>query len=71
MVPMLMLGLLLGFLAGYFLLWWGALVVLAVMGTAAAMVVAGRSRDGATGVVAGVLMGYLGILLVALFRGVL
>ena len=71
MIPMLMVGLLLGFVAGYFLLWWGAIVVLAVLVTAFAMVLRGRSRDGATGAIAGVLLGYAGVILVAFFRGVL
>ena len=31
MIPLLVAGLAIGFLAGYFLLWWGALVVLAVV----------------------------------------
>jgi hypothetical protein len=39
--------------------------------TAFAMVLRGRSRDGATGVIAGVLLGYAGVILVAFFRGVL
>jgi hypothetical protein len=46
-------------------------VVLAVLVTAFAMVLRGRSRDGATGVIAGVLLGYAGVILVAFFRGVL
>lgn len=71
MVPMLFLGLVLGFLAGYFFVWWGLLVVVAVLVIAASMVLTGRSRDGATGVVVGVVLGYAGIILVALFRGAL
>ena len=71
LVPMLFLGLLIGFAAGYFLLWWGLLAVVAVCGVAASLVFTGRSRDGATGAVVGVLLGYLGIMLVAWFRGVL
>ena len=54
----------------YFLLWWGALVVLAVVVAAISTVLRGRSRDGATGAIAGVLLGYAGVILVALFRGV-
>lgn len=71
MIPMLFLGLVLGFLAGYFFLWWGLLAVVAVLLAAASTVLTGRSRDGATGAVTGVLLGYGGIMLVALFRGVL
>lgn len=71
MIPMLFLGLVLGFLAGYFFLWWGLIVVAAVLLVAATMVLSGRSRDGATGAVVGVVLGYGGLLLVALFRGVL
>jgi len=71
MVPMLFLGLLVGFVAGYFLLWWGLVAVAAVLAIAASLVLTGRSRDGATGIVTGVVLGYLGIMLVALFRGAL
>ena len=38
---------------------------------ARALVLTGRSRDGATGAVAGVVLGYAGVILLALFRGVL
>ncbi|MDN5600403.1 MAG: hypothetical protein ACTHV2_05900 [Brachybacterium sp.] len=71
LVPMLFGGLVIGFLAGYFFVWWGLIAVAAVLVIATSMVLTGRSRDGATGAVAGVLLGYVGILLVALFRGVL
>ncbi|ATG55045.1 hypothetical protein CFK41_09890 [Brachybacterium ginsengisoli] len=70
MIPMLFLGIVVGFLAGYFLLWWGLLVVAAVLGLAVTMVFSGRSRDAATGAVLGVLLGYIGLILVAFFRGV-
>jgi hypothetical protein len=70
MIPLLVLGLVLGFLAGYFLLWWGLLVVLAVLVAAFSMVLRGRSREGATGAIVGVLLGYAGVILLALFRGV-
>lgn len=71
LVPMLFGGIVLGFLAGYFFVWWGLVAVAAVLVIAASMVLTGRSRDGATGAVVGVLLGYVGVLLVALFRGVL
>lgn len=71
MIPLLFLGIVIGFVAGYFFLWWGLVAVVAVLGIAASLVFTGRSRDGATGIVAGVLLGYLGIMLVALFRGAL
>lgn len=71
MIPMLVMGLVTGFLAGYFLLWWGLLLVLAVLVVAVSMVFTGRSRDGATGAVVGVVLGYGGVILLALFRGVL
>ncbi|ASK66892.1 hypothetical protein CFK39_14995 [Brachybacterium avium] len=70
LVPMLLVGLVIGFVAGYFLLWWGLIAVVAVLVLAASTVLSGRSRDGATGAVVGVLLGYAGILLVAFFRGV-
>ncbi|NMA75666.1 MAG: hypothetical protein GX960_00145 [Actinomycetales bacterium] len=71
MVPMLLLGIIVGFFAGYFFVWWGLLAVIAVIVIAASMVFSGRDRDGATGAVAGVVMGYGGVILLALFRGVL
>ena len=71
MIPLLFLGIIVGFLAGYFLVWWGLAVVAAVVLAAVSMVFTGRSREGATGAVVGVLLGYGGIILVALFRGVL
>src|SRR5699024_2380530 len=66
LVPMLFVGLVIGFLAGYFFLWKGLIVVAAVLLIAVSTVMTGRSRA-----VVGVLLGYLGILLVAFFRGVL
>ncbi len=71
MIPLLVLGLAIGFFSGYFLLWWGVLVVLGVIVAAVSLVLRGRSRDGATGAIAGVLLGYAGVILVALFRGAL
>ena len=71
MVPLLLLGLMIGFFAGYFHVWWGLLVVGAVLLAAVSMVFSGRSRDGATGAVVGVLLGYAGVLLLAFFRGVI
>ena len=52
-------------------MWWGALVVLGVIVAAVSLVLRGRSRDGATGAIAGVLLGYAGVILLALFRGAL
>ncbi|MBB5831638.1 hypothetical protein [Brachybacterium aquaticum] len=71
MIPMLFAGLVIGFVAGYFFLWWGLIAVLAVVIAAVSFVLRGRSRDGATGIIAGVLLGYVGVLLLALFRGVI
>ena len=71
MIPLLVVGLAIGFFSDYFLLWWGALVVLGVIVAAVSLVLRGRSRDGATGAVAGVLLGYAGVILLALFRGAL
>lgn len=71
MIPMLFVGLVIGFVAGYFFLWWGLIAVLAVVIAAVSFVLRGRSRDGATGIIAGVLLGYVGVLLLALFRGVI
>ena len=71
MVPLLFVGLLIGFVAGYFFIWWGLIAVAAVLIASVAMVLRGKSRDGATGAITGVLLGYVGIMLVALFRGVL
>lgn len=69
MIPLLFLTLLIGFFAGYFLVWWGLLVVAAVLVAAVSMVLSGRSRDGATGAVVGILLGYGAFVLLALFRG--
>ena len=71
MIPLLFLGIVVGFIAGYFFLWWGLIAVIAVLVGAVSMVFAGRSRDGATGAAAGVLLGYAGVILLALFRGAL
>lgn len=70
-VPLLFGGLVLGFLAGYFLTWWGALVVVMVVIGAISAVLSGRSRDAATGAILGTVLGYLGVIAVALFRGAL
>lgn len=70
-IPLLFLGLMVGFFSGYFLLWWGLAVVVAVCVLAFTMVMSGKSRDAATGAVVGVVAGFGLLLLVALFRGVL
>lgn len=69
--PLLLGGVTLGFLAGYFFLWWGLLVVAIVVLAAVAMVLSGRSRDGATAAILGTSAGYVLVLLLAVFRGVL
>lgn len=71
MIPLLFVGIVIGFLAGYFFPGWGLIAVAAVLLLAVSAVLRGWSRDGATGAVVGVVLGYGGILLVALFRGVL
>lgn len=70
-IPLLTGTLVLGFLAGYFGLWWGLLVVAAVLLGAFSAVLAGRSRDAATAAVLGIVLGYGGVMLLAAFRGVL
>jgi hypothetical protein len=70
-IPLLLLGLMIGFFAGYFFLWWGLIAVIAVVLAAFSMVLAGRSKDGATGAVLGVVAGYGLVILVAMFRGAL
>lgn len=70
-VPLLLLGLIVGFLAGYFLLWWGLIIVFAVLLGVVAVVVRGGNRDGATGALLGLLAGYGIVILLAAFRGVL
>lgn len=63
-------GLVIGFLAAYFLVWWGAIVVAAVIGMGVSAVLRGTPhRDAATGAIAGAAIGWLGMLLVAAFRG--
>ncbi|WP_010534376.1 hypothetical protein [Brachybacterium squillarum] len=71
MVPLLFLGLVIGFLAGYVLLWWGALVVAAVLVLSLSWVLLGRNRDAVTGLLVGTVIGYLVVLALAFFRGVL
>lgn len=70
-VPLLLGGVTLGFFAGYVFLWWGLLIVGAVVFAAVAMVLSGRSRDGATAAILGTVVGYGLVLLLAVFRGVL
>ena len=70
-VPLLLGGVILGFIAGYVFLWWGLLLVGVVVLAAAAMVFSGRSRDGATAAILGTVAGYGLVLLLAVFRGVL
>lgn len=70
-IPLLFLGLVIGFFAGYFLLWWGVLVVIALSAAAFAAVMAGKSRDAATAAILGVVAGYGILVLLAIFRGVL
>lgn len=69
-VPLLFGGLLLGFALGYFLVWWG-LVVIALLGIGAlSLVLSGTGpRDGIGAGLVGTLLGFVGILAVALFRG--
>lgn len=70
-IPLLFLGLMVGFFAGYFFVWWGLLAVLAVCVIAFTRVFAGKSRDAATAAILGVVAGYVIVILLALFRGVL
>ena len=71
-VPLLFLGLLVGFFSGYFLLWWGAIAVLAAVVLAAVLLASGRGRDGAaTALLLGTLGSYVVVMLLAAFRGVL
>lgn len=71
MIPMLLAGLVVGFASTYFLLWWALVVVLAVLLGAFAWVWKGRDKDAATGAVVGTLLGFVGVILLALFRGAL
>ncbi|MFC7374291.1 hypothetical protein ACFQS2_11405 [Brachybacterium sp. GCM10030267] len=70
-IPLLFAGLMIGFFAGYFFLWWGILAVLAVALGALWMVLAGHSREAAASAIGGVAVGYVILLLLAVFRGVL
>lgn len=70
-VPLLMLGLLVGFLSGYMLLWWGAVIVLVAALIALSMAVSGTHRDAAAALVVGTAGSYLVVMLLAGFRGVL
>ena len=66
-VPLLFLGLLVGFFAGYLLLWWGALVVALLVVAGLSLAISGRSRDAAAGLVLGGVGGYLVVMALALF----
>lgn len=70
-VPALLVGLLVGFLAAYFLVWWGLPIVLVIAMAAFGAVVAGRERDAATALILGTGLGYAGVILLAVFRGAL
>ncbi|EWS82911.1 hypothetical protein [Brachybacterium phenoliresistens] len=71
-VPALFLGLVVGFLAAYFFLGWGAFVLVAVVvGALSALVRGSRHREAAIALVLGTAVGYCGVILLALFRGAL
>ena len=70
-VPLLGLGLVVGFLGGYLLGWWGAAVVGVVLVAGLSAVIAGRGRDAATAAVLGTVSGYVAVLFLAGFRGLL
>jgi len=70
-VPLLFAGLVIGFFSGYFFLLWGLVAVGAVVIRAVSMVLTGRSRDAATGLLVGTVAAYAVVLGVAVFRGVL
>ena len=70
-VPLLGLGLVLGFFGGTLLGWWGAVVVAIVLIAALSAVLGGRSRVAAGAAAIGVVVGYVAIMLVAAFRGLL
>ena len=64
-VPLLGLGLVVGFLGGYLLGWWGAVVVGVVLVAGLSAVIAGRGRDAETAAVLGTGGGYLDVLFLA------
>jgi small-conductance mechanosensitive channel len=71
-IPLLFAGIVVGFLVGYFLLGWGAIVVGVVVLGAISLSLTRRVPGDAVGAgVGGLLLGYLGVILLALFRGVL
>jgi hypothetical protein len=65
-------GLVVGFLSCYFLLWWGALVIgVLVLGILSATLAGKLARDAAVGGTLGLVVGYVGVLALAAFRGAL
>ncbi|WP_106506660.1 hypothetical protein [Brachybacterium timonense] len=70
-VPLLLGGVVLGFLAGYFFVWWGTVVVLFVLMGAFSAAIAGRSRDAAAAAALGTVVGYVLVLLLGVFKGVI
>ncbi|MGY5764351.1 hypothetical protein ACXET9_04025 [Brachybacterium sp. DNPG3] len=70
-VPLLLLGLLVGFFAGYLLAWTGAIVVGVLLLGTLSMVLSGRSRDAAAALAVGAVGGYVIVLALAFFRGVM
>lgn len=71
-VPGLLGGIVLGFLAGYFFLGWGAFVLLlVVLGALGAVLRGSEHREAAFALVLGTALGYGGVILLALFRDAL
>jgi hypothetical protein len=71
-VPLLFAGIVAGFLIGYFLLGWGAIVVgVLVLGAVSLSLATRVPHEAVGGGVGGLLLGYVGVILLALFRGAL
>ncbi|HIY23601.1 MAG TPA: hypothetical protein H9837_04730 [Candidatus Brachybacterium merdigallinarum] len=68
-VPLLFLGMIVGFFAGYLLAWWGLIVLGALLMAAVSMVIRGGPRDAATALMLGSVGAYIVVILLAVFYG--
>lgn len=68
-VPLLFIGMIIGFFAGYLLAWWGLIAVGAALLAAVSMVLRGGPRDAATALVLGCVGAYVVVILLAVFYG--
>ncbi len=70
-VPALLGGLIIGFLCGYLLGWWGAAVIAVIALGAVSGILVGRNRESLGALVLGGVVGYVMVIALAVFRGVI